>query len=282
MSLGSPNYDPEEEEGRRKQTHISKKDATILLILAVVAIFALIPVYRYLMAVRNSHLCTQNLLDIGTAMDAYAADNDDHFPPVYMVADDGVGPKVFDNKAVFSWVSAISQYTKKPESFKCPAAEPNEGVLNLPGTPGPEIVSDYGMYAGLSLVARGSIPQISDVVLVTDSDNQGADGTYDPLPLKDSKGNPVPDGMVIGLNNTNLDEANRSLQTLTQAKYATRIAFPDTANDNFGDSTFTRHPDGINVLMADLHREHLHGPAAFVSHPGNNKGAGIVGLWAVP
>ncbi len=282
MSLGGTNYDPQEEEGRGKQSHISKRDLTILAVFAFVAIIALIPVYRYLMAVRDSHLCTQNLLDIGTAMESYAADNDDHFPPVYMVADDGVGPKVFDNKAVFSWVSAISQYTKKSESFKCPAAEPNEGVLNLPGTSGPDIVSDYGMYAGLSTASRGSIPQIANVILITDTDNQGADNTYDPLPLKDSKGNPVPDGMVIGLNNTNLEESNRSLKTLTQAKFATRIAFPDSAKGDFGDSTITRHPDGINVLMADLHREHLHGPADFVSHPGNNKGAGIVGFWAVP
>jgi prepilin-type processing-associated H-X9-DG protein len=278
--LGVNNYDPDAEEGRRGSGHVTKRELLIYAIALGVAAFLLIPVYNHLMEIRNSHICTQNLLDIGTAIEGYAEDNDDRFPPVYMVAEDQVGPHVFGGNSVVSWATVISQYMKKKESFKCPAAQPDEGVQNLASDNGANIVSDYGMYAAFSTVGRGSVSQISGSALIADSDNGGANGTLDPLPLKDSKGNRVPDGMVIGLDNTNFTDEDRSQHAIDTAKYATRLAAPGSVN-GLNDSTLTRHPDGINVLMADLHRQHIPGAAAMVEHP-SKAGAGITGLWYVP
>jgi prepilin-type processing-associated H-X9-DG protein len=279
--LSTANYDPEEEEGRKRPSHITRREIIIVGIFVLIAAIAGIPVYRYLLDLKNTHICTQNLFDIGQAMEAYAADNEDRFPPVYMTDDAGNFPRTFDNKTVFSWASVISQYAKKPEVFSCPAASPEEGVLNAPGGNGNPFVSDYGMYAALSTVPRGSISQISTIALVADTDNQGTDGTADPLPFKDAQGNLIPDGIVIGLDTTNLTSADRSRAHINAAKYATRLAMPDTDSRGFHKNSFTRHPDGLNMLMADLHREHIHGDEALVTHPGKNA-PGITGRWAVP
>ena len=284
MILGSVNYDPDEEDGRKRRSHVTKKEVIIVITFLVLGSIFLVPIYTHLMDIRNSHVCTQNLLDIGTAIEGYAADNDDRFPPVYMTAQDEVGPKVFEHNSVKSWASVISQYMKNRNSFKCPAANDSEGVLTQPGDNGSVFTTDYGMYSAFSTVARGSIPQISRSALIADTDNEGANGTADPLPLKDSKGNVTPDGMVIGLDDTNLTEDDRTEAAIDAAKYATRLAAPQSVKMGFDDHTYTRHPDGINVLMADLHREHIHGPDLLVEHPGR-KGAGaagITGYWYVP
>ena len=275
-------YDPEEEEGRKRPAYISAKEWRVIGVVFVVLCIVMVPVYNHMMDLRNSHLCTQNLLDIGTAMEGYAEDNNDRLPPLYATADNGVEPRIFENKAVFSWVSLLTRYMNKKEAFGCPAAHEDEGVLNLPSSDGPNVVSDYGMYAALSAFPRGSISSPGSIALVVDSSNEGANGTSDPLPFKDSSGNTLPDGFVIGLNTTNFTPLDSTQNKFDSAKFATRVASPDSAKMGFGENSYTRHPDGINVLMADLHREHV--PAARINaeHPGGKKGHGVIGLWAIP
>ncbi|HEY3782207.1 MAG TPA: hypothetical protein VGL56_14080 [Fimbriimonadaceae bacterium] len=275
-------YDPEEDEGRKRTAYISAREWRVIGIVFVVVCILMVPVYNHFMDLRNSHICTQNLLDIGTAVEGYMEDNNERLPPVYATADDGIEPRVFDKKAVFSWVSLLTHYMNKTEAFSCPAAIDSEGVQNLPSSNGPNVTSDYGMYAALSAFPRDSISSPGSVALVVDSSNEGSNGTYDPLPFKDSSGNLIPDGFVVGLNTTNFTPADSTQTKYDSAKFATRVASPDSAKMGFSSKSYTRHPDGINVLMADLHREHISADRINAEHPGGVKGHGVIGLWAIP
>lgn len=280
MILATNVYDPEEEEGRRRPSHVTGKEVRVFAIVAIVAIVLLVPVYDRLMDLRNSHVCVQNLHAIGTAVSLYATDNNDRLPPLYAATASGE-PIVYRANHVFSWVSLLGRYMEARASFEDPAARPEEGVTNETGEKEGPILSDYGMFGALSAQPLSNIPSPATEGLIADSSSNGALGTYDPAPFKDSNGKPIPDGIVLGFDTSNFTPFDSVGTAFQKARFVTRLAFPDSGKSGFSKTGRTRHPDGTHVLMADFHlRTNVTPLEAQVEHMG--KTSATTGLWTVP
>jgi type II secretory pathway pseudopilin PulG len=285
MILAAHVYDPDAEEGRRHTGHFTKKDLKVILVIVAILLVLLLPVYKLLKRQRDNHLCTQNLVAIGTAMDLYANDNNDRFPPIYVTAENTPAPMVFKDGSVFTWVSLLSRYMSARASFVCPAAEDAENVKNENGDSSPgkprTIGSSYGMYGALSAFPRASIPTLSSTALVCDTANDGAADSYDPMPLTDQNGKVLPDGFMVGLDNYNFPpEAFPSRKVFGSSTLPTRLAYPGTKKGSFEPKGDSRHLGGIHFLMADLHLKTIAPDGAIVTRTG--KKGEIRGLWAVP
>src|SRR5205823_1016980 len=103
---------------------------------------------------------------------------------------------------------------------------------------------------------------------IADSSSQGANNTYDPLPFRDPSGRPVPDGIVIGFDDTNFTTGDSTRALYQRAKNATRLAFPGTSKGVFEDLGACRHDDGIHMLMVDGHLKRFRPPSAIIHHAG--------------
>ena len=288
MILNANVYDPEEEEGRRRPSHVTKKEVLIIAGSLIILVILFYPVFRRFHRKVDSDRCILNLNAIKDAIPLYAADNNDRLPPVYMVSEVAQVPKVTSNGKEFTWVSLISRYMPTRASFKCPGASDEENVLNEgmqegqpPGTP---LVSSYGMFGALSAFPIGSIPSPDSTALIADSSSQGANNTYDPLPFRDPAGKAVPDGIVIGFDDTNFTAGDSTRVLYQHAKYATRLAFPGSSKGVFDPLGACRHTDGkddcIHMLMVDGHLKRFRAPAAKIHHAGKN--GDPAGLWYVP
>ncbi len=94
-------------------------------------------------------------------------------------------------------------------------------------------------------------------LLITETANNGAQGSYNPQPFR-LDGKVVPyDGMAIGWNTSN------SFPT-PQTEWMTRLAFRNTSQGNFGGQTLGRHNLVNNAIMADGSLRHISAPDAKV------------------
>jgi prepilin-type processing-associated H-X9-DG protein len=284
MILSANAYDPEEDEGRRRPSHFTKKDFKVMSIVGVVVIIILIPLYIYLKQQRDSRLCIQNMEAIGKSMNLYASDYNDRFPPVSFIDAMGEHATVYNGNQTFTWVSLLARYMTARSSFLCPSAIDEENSINvnpLSGKGQPKFLpSSYGMYGALSSVPTGSIASLGTTALVADSSSNGANGTIDPLPFTGSGGQAIRDGFLIGLDDSNFTESQSSRQIFGKAKEITRLAYIDSAKTGFTADTVTRHPGGIHVLMADLHLETRQALALALTKFG--KTDDIRPPWAIP
>jgi hypothetical protein len=283
MILSTSAYDPEEEEGRRRPSHFTRKDFKIMSVIGVLVIIILIPVYIYLKQQRDSAICSRNLESIGKAMELYANDFSDRFPPTCFTDSTGEHAQVFNKTEVFSWVSLLSGYMNARSSFVCPSATQEENSFNYNPAGGkdkPKVIeSSYGMYAALATQPRGSVQNLSDAALICDSSSNGANGTFDPLPFNGESGEKIRDGFMVGLDNTNFTPSQSSRKIYALSKSPTRLAFIDSAKTGFKEETVTRHPQGIHILMADLHAVTRNGSEVPVRHFGKGD---VTGLWTIP
>ena len=283
MILNTNVYDPEEEQGRRKTSHVTKREILIVAVCLIVLALLFYPLFVRFHRKVDSDRCILNITAIKDAIPLYAADNNDRLPPVYMVSEVAPVPKVFPDGKEFTWVSLIARYMPERASFKCPAATDAENVLNagtLQNQPNEPLASSYGMFGALSAFPLGSIPSPDSTALIGETSSNGANTTYDPLPFRDPSGKAVPDGIVIGFNNTNFTAVDSTRQLYQQSKAATRLAFPGTSTGKYDDLGPVRHDDGLHVLMVDGHLKHFRPPAAIVRHAG--KYSDPTGLWNVP
>lgn len=285
MILSTNSFDPEEEEGRRRPSHVSRKEIIIILVALVVFGFAFYPFFQRFRRHALSERCVSNLQSIAHAIELYAAVNNDRLPPVYVVDEKGPYPKVFDDGNEFTWISLISNGMDRRASFKCPSSSDEEDVMNegteREGGKTVPIRSSYGMFGGLSAYPVSSVPQPGSVGLVADTSNLGnGDPTYDPLPFKDANGKLVPDAAVIGFDNTNFTMMDSQRALYRKARFVTRLAFPGSAKGPFGNDTGMRHDDGVHMITVDGHLQRLKPADAFVPHIGKNGDPG--GWWAVP
>jgi len=281
MILSTDPYDPLEDEDRRPGGHISRKEVRILLIAVVVLAIVLTPLYQHLMSLRNNHVCEGNLKAIATAIDLYASDNNDRFPPIYQDTDTDYAPQMFKNGPL-TWISLCAPLMEARASFLCPSAEETENVTNESSQSNAGIISSYGMFGALSAFPRASISSLGQTGLIADSSNDGANATADPIPFLDAKGRKLPDGFLIGFDNTNFTPAEKSLAIYSKSKYPTRLAFPESSDGDFRKVGRSRHDLGVHIIMGDLHLKSFPRETAGLRRLGKNNDGEIVGLWAIP
>lgn len=278
MILMADAYDPTEDEPRVRSQHLSKKDVIRLLIGVAILVLAFMPVWLKLKLQRDKHVCKENLAQISRALFLYAENNSGRLPPTY-VWGSNAEPMMFDGRAN-TWMSLIAEGVKDPvEGFKCPSAKPSELAPNaIPGSR--TAMSSYGMFGALAAAGTDSVPNPGSQAMLAETANKGAEGTYNPWPIKDEKGNAVHDGYVIGFDNSNFLPLDSDLQVFSKSKFATRLAFYETATGVFDDQKQGRHEGGIHIVFLDGHVETVSAKAARIRRIAK-EGSEITGAWAI-
>ncbi len=277
-------YDPTapEDDPSRGSNYLSKKDFRNIVIGIAAFMILLYPLYQIMAKTSEKARCVQNMKEIAGALNQYAAEHDDRFPPLFATGPSGA-PAMGANNLPFTWVSDISGFTTERSSFFCPSAQPDEAAKVERITQGPVVKGEtgedrrmlsttYGFYSPYSGYLRSIIEDPNGTIVVAETSNRGAHDTYDPLPYKNEQGEVLPfDGFAIGWDNDNFEP-----DALT--KFVTRLAFPETSGGNFDKEGPTRHSNGINSLNASGGLIYLTPNSARVRQSGGQ----ITGLWATP
>ena len=239
----SETYDPQEAgEGRKGPQYVTRRDFKIIgIVLLILAILA-VPVYRYMLGKVNESICSRHLHKIAVSMLTYATDNDEHLPFAYESVDYTSDEIAVHNGYAYTWEWALEPYCSW-DVFRCPAADDSEASGSADPKSGIVHLSDYGMLNAYSGKDLSSIPYPEQKVLVAESAQSGANGTADPMPLL-AGGKPLQgDGNMIGFD----DDQN---YPDPKTKFATRLAFPNSAKTGFNRDTAGRHPAGIHYVTA--------------------------------
>lgn len=270
MSFGPGAYDPDAiESSPGKSGYMTRKDLKVIGIGLVVLALIMTPVYCGMKKQAELHLCTTNFGAISKAINQYAASWDERFPPVYATSE-GELPLVDKKGRPSTWATLITPYMSPRSSFKCPSASDDEVVIAQHWSEGSiDVPMTYGMYAPFAGFSMANVYQPGQTALISETSNQGAMQTYDPMPFKDMSGKALPDGFLIAWDNSN-SAFNRSTQ------HVTRLAYLETSNGVFKKLGPSRHEKGINVLFCDGHVELLGPEAASVRHLGQD----LTGLWS--
>lgn len=267
--------EPEDSSGAKSQ-YISKKDWKWIAGTLVVLGAMLTPVYLQLRDQSNRVVCQTNLKNISTALQLYATQNDDRFPPAYEF--DALRNPAIDaaTGAPVIWASHLGDFVNKRTNFYCPVASEAEKMpfllYSATGSEGSRVGKlTYGFYAGLSAMPVSNVRNPNEAILITETSNNGANGTYNPFPFRDENGNPLPnDGFLIGWNDN-----NRMFSSSSSA--VTRLAFSNTANGDFGPNAGKgRHPKGNNAITVGGGARTLRASDARVRYVSPN----IQGIWA--
>lgn len=249
----SPNEDKPSNE------YFSKKDFKVISVAVVVIIIVAIPMYIVMKGQLNAYLCRLNLQAISVSMSNYTLDNDDRLPPLY-VSNPNNGLPALDSLGLPSvWASTLvnlSGFDPK-RSFLCPSASEND-ALKVEGAEGKSMSLSYGLFAGVAARSKSDFANASNVVMVTDTDNGGAEGSFDPHPIRPSGPNgKIMDGFVIGFSTGDLIPSDGKLPLIGGNLFPragiTRLAFTDTQNGITNDSTSSRHEGRVLALFLDGH-----------------------------
>jgi hypothetical protein len=237
----------------------------------ILLIICLLPIYN--MGVKNSEKarCTQNMKAIYEAMGLYTKDHDDGLPPLYRANDQFaplLGP---DTKRAYTWASDIQGYMGPRANFVCPSAKPDEIVqVEDPKSDKDTVPMSYGMYAPYGGVKVYNIENPEQTILIAETSNQGSQTSYDPVKFDDN-GTALPDGFVIGWDDSNFEGS-------AQSKTVTRLAFRKTDGGAFTKEAESRHDAGIHALTASGQRLILQPKDAIIKQRDKLPG----GMWAVP
>lgn len=257
-------YDPSAVEGEKPAgaQYVSAKDLRIWGIAFVVLSVPMYFIYQVLMGNSERHRCISNLRAIYNAVNQYAEQHDNRFPPIARTQADGVTPQLSEDGRAYTWVSDVAPFMSARQSFLCPSATEGEAV-RTEGDVGKTILSSYGMYAPYGGVLTSLVESPDQVVLIAETSDRGANATYDPKPL----GEGLPDGYVIGWSNSNAipDDATQSV---------TRLAFPGAAK---GATKVGRHGAFMQGLSASGELVQIHPDDALF-----NAGGGVSSHWRLP
>lgn len=235
----SDRYDPQaNDDAPAKSEHLSRKDAKWFVFVTVLLVLVGIPIYIIANENKNKALCSNNSKAIADALQLYAQDNDDRLPALFARSADGE-PFREGNRAPETWATAISDRMPKDRSFRCPSSEPNEVARTLvfqSFAPSGEAPIDYGLYAAHETAVLSQIASPDQTILIAETDNQGARGSFDPLPYKDGN-----DAFVIGWDNSN-EQPSRATAAVT------RLAFGDVKGRDFGAATPRHKSAGIHAV----------------------------------
>ncbi|MFQ3586900.1 MAG: hypothetical protein SNJ76_04455 [Fimbriimonadaceae bacterium] len=247
---------------------VTGKEIRILLTAVAVFIVLMIPVYLRMKEDAMATICATNFNQIRIAMGLYLEVNNDRYPPAY-AEDENRNPMMFDGKVV-SWVTLLHENLGRRASFVCPASRPEEQVANVHPTDSQGVVmSSYGIYLPRAGREQWRVDDPSRAVIVAETANGGARGSYNPLPLLAPDGSPRPDGIVVAWNKSNFDRPELDSTAVT------RLAFYNVADGAFEENSPGRHPRGIHVLYAGGGLGFIRAPDARLQRMGNE----VIGLW---
>ncbi len=232
-------YDPNAIEGEKTggAQYISARDLKIFGIALLVLSVPLYFVYQVLLGNSERHRCTSNLGAVYAAINLYAEQHDNRFPPIARTQADQITPDLGTTGKPYTWVSDVAPFMSTRQSFLCPSAKPGEIVHNESGESAKKSVdSAYGMYVPYSGVLTSIVESPDEVILVAETSNQGSESTFDPKAF----GEGIPDGLAIGWSDSNAEPG----KTTTSV---TRLAFPGAAA---GATKRARHGGFIQALSA--------------------------------
>lgn len=212
-------------------------------------------------------VCKRNLNAINKALQVYMVDNNDRFPPAFAEAAPGVPLLVQGHP--FTWMSLIYDALPERASFLCPTVPRELATINAaPSAEGVAFASSYGMYAPRA----GNTSQFvanDDAILVSETMPAGLSDTANPVPLKDSDGNPIrDDGFLIGWNTSN--------ESPEGAQYVTRLAFSGSKGGKLDSGLSGRHGQDIYALTVGGQLVLLKSPEAEIQRLGSE----LVGRWS--
>jgi hypothetical protein len=245
--MSSTGFDPDEpDDSARRSQYMSARDIKVLGIIILVLLALLWPIYNYYRGVSERYRCKQNFKDIFEAMGLYSAEWNDRYPPLYVIAPGQKEAPLLDAKnRPFTWASLIQRFARKPDIFRCPSATEEEVLLAQdPSTTKKSLPMTYGMYVGLALEPTSLVRNPATTILAAETSNYGAHGSFNPVPLHDNDGKPIPfDGFLIGYSDSNLVPSTKTVSV-------TRLAFEGSKNGFFSQHLVPRHPNGNWYLFA--------------------------------
>lgn len=258
MIFATNNYDVDAPEGGKPTTQfITIKDWKVIAVVVVILFFVSVPIYKQFKSQRDEQLCKSNMNGIYKAMMQYSIQNDERFPPLYSIGANGA-PLLFDNKPIV-WASVVSPYMNKRDSFDCPSIEEGEGMATI-GSENVDINLAYGMYVAMGSEPYLLLSQPNSTALLLETSNNGAQGSYNPLPFRDTTGSVVPfDAFMAGY-----DDSNKELTR--KSKWITRLAYRNAKNGYDKPGVVPRHAKGLHIIYADGHLGSLHAPEAEVEN----------------
>jgi hypothetical protein len=246
------------EEFRGKRHHFSKREVGCVLVVIVAVILMALPLIKGMIEKSEDTACRENLKSIGQAALGYMADNSDRLPPVYNMNSDGTPAAILSGGKGYpvTWATQIHGYLSARANFLCRSATDKETVKTIAGKEGESVFKlSYGMYRGLSTVARIQIPHPETTVFVAETSNEGAEGSFDPMPF----GPNIPDAFLIGWDDGNFDFTKKS-------SWVTRLAFRNVPSGYNGPDIKGRHKEHINAVTVDGAYRMLHAFEAKVEH----------------
>ena len=271
MVLSAGDYDPDEPEGSKKpgSQYLSRKDFRWIVIILIVVGIVATPVCKGMADQRDKLVCATNIKAVYGAMMLYAVQNDDRLPPLYHVGDNGA-PMIEDGKPLV-WASLLGSYMTRRAGFFCPAADDDERMpaLGDDGRKRADIELSFGMYLPMGAQPHMLLSHVQTTALIAETSNNGARGTFNPVPFLDLSGNVVPfDGFMVGY-----DDSNFSFTKETQ--WVTRLALRDVTDGKSLSSATPRHGAGIHVIYVDGHLGKLFGSDARIK----NEFPDLIGKW---
>lgn len=255
MMLTTQQYDTDAPEGApQSSAYMSKKDLKWIIAILLILLLVGGPTWYAFLEQRNKQVCATNMKGIYEAMMLYAEQNDDRVPPLYEIGANNA-PLLFDGKP-HVWASLLLPYMNQRANFYCPASEEVERMPTYgnDGRRRADFELTYGMY-----LPMGSFPHLlstnaADTVLLVETTNHGALGTYNPMPFRNEDGDVVPfDAFMVGFNDSNVGLTPESTSV-------TRLAIKNTAKGYDANNTVPRHGKGIHVFFLDGHKGYFKAP----------------------
>jgi hypothetical protein len=246
--LSTQGYDVDAPEGSTGggSAYFSKKDLKWLLLILPIFFAIATPLWFGYKDQRDKQVCAANMRAVWGAMMEYSELWDSRLPPLYAVGENE-SPMLSDGKP-FVWASLLDPYMNERHSFVCPSAHEDEAMsaLSTKDSQG-SLLMTYGMFAPMSAFPHPLLRDPGNTALILETSNHGSQGSYNPLPYRDSSGAAVPfDGFCVAF-----DDSNSALTR--DSAFITRLAFRESAK-GYGPSSKPRHGRGIHIIYADSHR----------------------------
>jgi hypothetical protein len=241
MNPGSHQFDPDNIERNAGSQYVNKRDVRNGLIgfLFVGGIFFVM--YLFYKQDTDSSVCLKNLRAISSAMNEYAVENNERFPPAFDRDENGQ-PRLNNGKPV-TWASVIRGHIPPRFDMHCPAADKTEVCpVAHPDSSDQSIALTYGMFLPIETRSLSECANPSGTIMVAESINGGAQNSFNPKPFEAGK-----DGFLISFDTGN----NKLGSTIKDASMVTRLAFYNSKDALSGDDSVKatgRHQKGIHVL----------------------------------
>ncbi len=245
----SGRYDPDAPEGGapRGVGYVTKKDVKIVgIVIAILAVCSY-PLYIVLREDSYRKTCTTNLKQIAQAISLYSQLHDERMPTAYLPDDEGL--PILVNGAPITWASQVAPNMSERASMECPSATDEEHcrIAPIDRKTGIRRLA-FGFYSGLEAQPLGFINDPSGTVMLAETSNGGAEGSYNPVPFTSKSGERQKnDGFLIAWDN----KPDGNFGFNEDSRRVTRLAFRNAPDGNPGEKTESRHPNGILAIFAD-------------------------------